>query len=132
MEFVRVYFLPLALSLGAALLLGVETRAIQVELTRGAPRWLRFGRRMGGALIIAIVAFMLHFGSSLPAPGTNQETVYRQFNYWLIVLGLVLAAMVLAAWDAIDSVRTLKSHVETLERAEVELLQEELRKRRKS
>lgn len=131
MEFVRIYVLPLILGLGAALLLGIETRAIQLELARGAPRWMRFGRRMVGALIIAAVSFMLHFGNTLPTPGASQETVYRQFYYWIAVLALVLVAMGLAAWDAIDSVRTLKHHVETLERAEVELLRDELRKRRK-
>lgn len=131
MELVRIYALPLILVLGAALLLGVETRNIQLDMARGTPRWTRFGRRMAGALIIATVGFMLHFGSSLPAPGASQETVYHQFYYWMVVLALVLMAMGLAAWDAIDSVRVLKHQVETLERSEVELLQEELRKRRK-
>lgn len=131
MEFVRVYVLPLILGFGAALLLAVETRSIQLERARGAPRWVRFGRRTVGALIIAAVGFMLHFGSTLPTPDASQETVYRQFYYWVGVLALVLVTMGLASWDAIDSVRTLKSHVETLERAEVELLEQELRKRRR-
>lgn len=130
MEIVRIYVLPLVLSLGAAVLLGSETLVLQSERARGAPRWMRFGRRASGALLIAAVAFMLHFGGSLPTAGASQETVYRQFHYWVAVLGLVLVAMALAVWDVFDAFRSIRQHVESIEKSEMQRLQEALRRHR--
>lgn len=129
MEILRVYLLPLILAVAAVLLLAVETRALQLEMAGRRPRWSRFIRRMLGAVCIAAIAFMLHFGSSPPTREVAVEVVHRQFYYWIWVLALVLFTVMLAMWDAIDSVRAIKHHLEVVERDELASLQEQIRKR---
>jgi cell division protein FtsW (lipid II flippase) len=130
MEMLRVYVLPVILALGAVLLLAVETRTLQNDLGQKTPRWVRFGRRVAGALTIAAIGFMMHFARSLPTAGESQETVWNQFYYWIWVLGLVCFALFLAVWDVMDSIRTLKKHLETVEREEFVRLQERLKMRK--
>lgn len=130
MEIIRVYVLPGLLVAGAILLLAVETRALQASLAQGSPRWLRFGRRMTGAVLIAVTAFMLHFAEGLPTPDTSPEVVTRQFRYWMWVVGVVCTAMGLAAWDVLDSIRLLKSQIDTVEQDEMNTLKEQLKLRK--
>ncbi|NDD29718.1 MAG: hypothetical protein EB084_15780 [Proteobacteria bacterium] len=128
MELTRLYVLPFLLCLAAATLLGVETRTLQVERERGAAHWGRFLRRAFGALLIALVGFMLHFGSAPPERGAPQELIYRQLYYWLAVLGMVLTASALAVYDVFASLRTIRQQVDHLEQAEMQQLRDTLKK----
>jgi hypothetical protein len=131
MEVFRIYVLPAVLCLGAAVLLAVESRTLSLGLAGKSPHWARFIRRSLGALSIAAIGFMLHFGSSLPTAGVSEPELWRQFSYWVWVLGLVAFACLLAVWDVLASIRALKVHLDKVERDEFARLQEQIRKRPK-
>lgn len=127
----RTYIFPAFLTLGALMLLAVETRTLQHDLARKSTRWPRFVRRILGALVIEAIAFMVHFSPRLPRPGTSTAKVWQQYDYWMWVLGLVLVAVALAFWDVIASIRALKQQIDAIYREEdMPLLEEQLRGRR--
>ncbi len=125
LENLRIWVFPVLLLLGAAVLFFHEFRHHQLEGGHSS----RLIRRLLGAIVIASIGIMLHFGKAIPAPGAPRQVVFHQFYYWMSVLGLVALAMALAVWDVFSSLRSLRGQFETIAADEIRALRDQLNER---
>ncbi len=126
MELLRLYAMPALLVLCACVMVAQEIRVLLQSKNRHP---IRFIRRIFSASAMFWIAARLHFGHLAPHGGASPAEVIREFHYWVDVLELGLLLVVLAVWDAIESVRNLHREVEYVARKEIESLQEHLKSR---
>lgn len=126
MEWVRLYVFPIGLSLVGCVLMHIELAHYGRERRRGRGSLTRLIRRLSGALIMIAIAILVHLGKVAPGPVQSPDEARALLDHWLWVMGLVLAAMVLAVWDVIDGVRSLRRYFEDMEQEEVSRIREHL------
>ncbi|MEW6277255.1 MAG: hypothetical protein AB1758_01445 [Candidatus Eremiobacterota bacterium] len=128
MEWIRLYAFPTALVLAAAYLVRAEFLQVARERTPGRPNWIRFGRRMTGSVVMVAIAVMVHMGRLVPATADRAEA-WHLVQHWTWVMGLVMLAMGLAVWDAVEGVRNLRRYFEAIEREEISHIREHVSRR---
>lgn len=126
MELVRLYVFPLGLSLVGCVLIHLEMAHYARERRRGRASTMRFLRRITGALLMIAIAVLVHVGKVAPGPVQDPEEARALLDHWLWVMGLVVGAMVLAVWDVVDGVRSLRRYFEDMEQEEVNRIREHL------
>lgn len=116
----------IAIPLAAAgmILIAGYTLAIQRDDT---PLWRRRIRSASGVLHIIILA-ALAYGSSVASPADKKLFVMT----WLLIVGLVGIAVLLAAWDMIINIRQHIRDRREYARASTEALARDLAERSKS
>lgn len=114
MRIFAIYIFPAFLTLGALYLIAAEftsySRFEKLNL-KSSKLKTRMIRRISGALIVIVVAIMISWGiSNMPRPpkALFQHQIRYWSLYWTILAGIVLVAIILAIWDAIDGVRYLE------------------------
>ncbi len=126
MELVRLYLFPLGLSLVGCILIHLELAHYARERRRRRASLMRLLRRLTGALIMIVIAVLVHVGKIAPGPVQSPEEARALLNHWLWVMGLVVVAMILAVWDVLDGVRNLRRYFEDMEQEEVSRIREHL------
>jgi len=115
----------------AGALATIEYRTHTADRAAGRARTTRFTRRLSGALVIAAIALLVHFGPTTVAATASREEIERLSYYWVSVVALALVAIALACWDVLDSVRHLGHHFSDLEKEEIDRLRTEIVSRKK-
>lgn len=126
MEWVRLYVFPIGLTLVGCILMHLELAYYTRERRRGRGNVVRLIRRVSGAVIMVAIAVLVHLGKIAPGPVQNPQEARALLDHWLWVMGLVLVAMILAVWDVIDGVRSLRRYFEDMEQEEVSRIREHL------
>lgn len=70
----------------------------------------RTRRRMLGASLLSVLGMMIIYGP-IPQPPVTKEILMQSAGYWVGILALTCALVVLAFFDTIDGVRTLNNHL---------------------
>ena len=109
------YVIPIMLVSG-----GLWLSLQELKVFRRSPNkpWVRLLRRLGGGVVLAVIAFMLFNGdTTLILMDREQARALAQqdrqyvsdcLNYWTWVMFLVLGTVGLALWDVVDGLKHIK------------------------
>lgn len=132
------YVIPVLLITGALWLAAQEWLAFR-QCSRKP--WIRFIRRMLGSALLFCIAFMMNKGDTTlifmdneqVAALAKQDREYASscLNYWLTVMGLVLGTVVMAIWDIIASVISLRTMLAETAREDLKAFTDVLEKTQK-
>lgn len=103
--------------------------------------WMRFIRRMLGAVMLVAIACMMNKGDTTlifmdsdkvaELAKQNREYANSCLNYWLTVMALVLGTLVMAVWDIIASVISIRAMLCETAREDIKAFAEVLEKSQK-
>ncbi|MBQ7568995.1 hypothetical protein IJT17_09340 [bacterium] len=129
------YVVPTLLCLGALWLALQEY--VGFRRCSGKP-WIRFLRRISGAVLLIVIAYMMHKGdttlifmeSDKAAEYAKQNREYANgcLNYWMTVMVMVMATVAMAIWDVIDSLIRIRSMLSESAREDMQAFKEVLEK----
>jgi len=123
----RFYGLPLLLVGGALWLALAELRYFRASRAAENPPWPRLVRRLFGAALLLAIAAMFQFAESTPPEQLSPEQALARLHYWMGALALVGLAAILALWDVLAELRSLRSYVDRVERDELRKLHDRLK-----
>ena len=126
----RFYGLPLLLVGGAVWLALVEVRYFLAHRAAGNPPWPRLIRRLFGAALLVGIATMFQFAETTLPEQMSPEQAMARLQYWMGTLALVGLAAILALWDVLAELRSLRSYVDRVERDELRNLETRLKEPR--
>ncbi len=126
----RFYGLPLLLVGGAIWLALVEIRHFLAHRATGNSPWPRLLRRLFGAALLMGIAAMFQFAESTLPEQMSPEQALAHLHHWMATLALVGLAAILALWDVLAELRSLRSYVDRVERDELRRLHDRLKEPR--